>query len=161
MRHNEHDAARAMRQTAELRMLRDDPLELTQRMPVADRRYRQHEGRHMHETARGLGHARAMVNNPVYRNQEIAAGLREPMESDLHYRRRVWEAHAIAQRQHCTQFDIDIASGYSLDVLGQKYGILRTPLDERVRWPDFRDNRREYRLLPHEIAQQDGFPDNE
>lgn len=26
---------------------------------------------------------------------------------------------------------------------------------------DFRDGRREHRLLPHEIAQQDGFPDNE
>lgn len=28
-------------------------------------------------------------------------------------------------------------------------------------WPDFRDGRREYRLTAHEIAQQDGFPDNE
>ena len=28
-------------------------------------------------------------------------------------------------------------------------------------WPDFREGRREHRLLPHEIAQQDGFPNNE
>jgi hypothetical protein len=28
-------------------------------------------------------------------------------------------------------------------------------------YPDFRDGRREYRLQPHEIAQQDGFPDGD
>lgn len=28
------------------------------------------------------------------------------------------------------------------------------------RLPDFRDGRREARLTPHEIAQQDGFPDS-
>jgi hypothetical protein len=28
-------------------------------------------------------------------------------------------------------------------------------------WPDFREGNRKYRLSAHEIAQQDGFPDNE
>lgn len=75
---NETDANRALLDAAALRAAPNDPLEITQRMPVADRRGRQHEGRMMHEAARGPGHARAMVNNPFYRNQEIAAGLREP-----------------------------------------------------------------------------------
>jgi hypothetical protein len=73
---SESDANRAMNDTARMR-LQPDTCEDTQRMPVADRRGRQHEGRMMHEAARGEGHARAMLNNPVYRNQEIAAGLRE------------------------------------------------------------------------------------
>jgi hypothetical protein len=74
MKHNEHDAARALCDTAELQMLGTvdgrDPLEQTQRMPVADRRYRMHEGCYIHENARGPRHARAMLNNPVYRAQE-------------------------------------------------------------------------------------------
>lgn len=72
---NEHDANRAL---LAARLTLVDPLEETQFMPIRDRRYRQREGRYMHETARGLGHARAMVNNPVYRAQEINAGSREP-----------------------------------------------------------------------------------
>ena len=32
--------------------------------------------------------------------------------------------------------------------------------EKTQRSPDFRDGRREYRLTPQEIAQQDGFPDD-
>lgn len=76
---SDHDAHKALEAAARAHGLRIlDPLELTQRMPVADRRYRQAEGHMMYESARGEGHARAMVNNPVYRAQEMNAGLRQP-----------------------------------------------------------------------------------
>jgi hypothetical protein len=96
---SEHDANRMMLDTARLRII-DDPLEQTQRMPVADRRGRQHEGRMMHEAARGEGHARAMVNNPAYRNQEIAAGMRDFREHSNGTLRREYRltAHEIAQQ---------------------------------------------------------------
>ena len=43
---SEHDANRALLDTARLRIV-DDPLEQTQCMPVVDRRYRQAEARSM------------------------------------------------------------------------------------------------------------------
>jgi hypothetical protein len=44
---SESDANRAMNDTARMR-LQPDPLEDTQRMPVADRRYRQADARYLH-----------------------------------------------------------------------------------------------------------------
>jgi hypothetical protein len=76
---SETGANRALTDTARMRLPAFvDPLEQTQPMPVAERRGRAHEGRYMHEQLRGEGHARAMLNNPVYRAQEINAGLRSP-----------------------------------------------------------------------------------
>jgi hypothetical protein len=38
--------------------------------------------------------------------------------------------------------------------------LVDVPPDPACRtYPDFRDSHREYQLMPHEIAQQDGFPD--
>lgn len=73
---SEHDAHNALTATARMRALAE-PVEDGKLMTFSERMYRAREARHMHETMRGEGHARAMVNNPVYRNQEIAAGMRE------------------------------------------------------------------------------------
>ncbi len=96
---NDYDANQYLIETAKLRTVdKPDPLELTQRMPVADRRYRQREARLMH------------------------GGL------DMYYR------------------------------------PLSSP-ERHKPWPDFREHlngtlRREYRLSPHELAQQNGFPND-
>ena len=90
---NESDANRTMTDTARLRLL-PDTREDTQRMSVVDRRNRSHEGRMMHEQMRGEGHLRAMLNNPVYRNQEIAYGLRD------------WQWREPFERLPTTQTDI-------------------------------------------------------
>ena len=131
---SEHDAHNALTATARMRALAE-PVEDGKLMTFSERMYRAREARHMHETMRGEGHARAMVNNPVYRNQEIAAGMREAPGLKL--------CNDVADQ---VQRQIDA----HVDALAVKAG-----------WPDFREGRREYRLLPHEIAQQDGFPDNE
>lgn len=62
----EYDAFKSLSETAALRVQGEvDPLEQTQRMPVADRRYRQFEGRTMAHPLAGLGavYARSLAGH--------------------------------------------------------------------------------------------------
>jgi hypothetical protein len=124
---SEHDAHAALTATARMRMLAE-PVEDAQLMTFSERQARAREGRAMHEAARGMGHARAMLNNPVYRNEEIAAGLRMP------------------------EWHIETATGAALDALAgipqQPYGMTDEQVRQRfadrqvdARVADFRDGR--------------------
>lgn len=75
---NEHDANRALLEAVTLRLDMIDPLEQTQRMPVADRRYRQAEAKQ--QLADGV------VDDAV-RRQDWAITIAEPTELDRRARR--------------------------------------------------------------------------
>lgn len=105
---SEHDANRALLNTARLRIV--DPLEETQRMPVYQRRQHQNEAK-----------------------QQYADGIVDD-----------------AVREHGYHIAVDVPAGP-----GRMSPVVT------LTYRDFREGDHKYRLSAHEIAQQDGFPDNE
>jgi hypothetical protein len=138
---NEADANQQLLDSVRMKAIRltDDPLEQTQRMPVWERRRRQTEGR----VQRAVGLNIDWINESIQRELTDLLGIKVTADTLLNADFVDIERRMQANYHGSVQQGMD---GYAMGP---------------TEWPDFRDGRREYRLTPNEIAQQDGFSDNE
>jgi hypothetical protein len=149
---SEHDANRALSDTARLRML-PEPVEDAQPMTFSERQYRAREARGLMVAGLVADSVEAQINTIARSiiNVETASGA--ALDALAGIKRPAGMTDEVV-RNLATQ-------GYHVEVEGRCPPVVHlTYLD---RSPDFREHsngtlRREHRLSVHEIAQQDGFP---